>query len=174
MADFPKALFFILGNEGGFTVDHAGPTKFGITLPSLIHAGTNYDLDKDGEITKNDVASLTIRTAAQFYFDQFWKQSPFEEIPNQKLAEKILDIQVNTGAAQGTKLLQKAIVSLHRPVKIDGIFGPKTLKALLSLMADILRDMLKCVIIDFYNELNAKDPKKYGKYLDGWLARADR
>lgn len=79
MAEFKKSIVLTLRYEG-FDVytdiknDKGGPTRFGISLNFA--KGTNdldlFDLDNDGEITKEDIRLMDSERALEVYKEYFW------------------------------------------------------------------------------------------------------
>ena len=165
MPDFQNALDFLLKHEGEtFFEDKATGEKsmFGITDKFLSYI--NYP--------KSDPRDLVRSDAYNIYWSHFWKKYNLDEISSQAVANKILDMMVNTGSREATKLVQLALNSLGLNVPVDGIFGKWTLHGLnnVSLTEDRILEELRLKLIDFYKGIAVGERSKY---LKGWLARAN-
>jgi len=53
----------------------------------------------------------------------------FDGIADQRVASKVFDICVNLGLSSGVKLLQRTVNLSGAHLRVDGIFGPRTLEA---------------------------------------------
>ena len=99
-----------------------------------------------------------------FYYRNYYK--PFEEVKDDNIKALLFETAVNLGVRQTVKLAQKVL-----NVKVDGVLGPKTLKALNSAdPKDFIRDFTLARIA-FYTALANKNPKRYALYLRGWINR---
>jgi len=180
MADLREdAITRLLQIEGGFVVDHAGPTRFGITLKTLLDdpalvARLELDLDKDGDMDVADMQLWTEEDARRFYRD-LWDQTGMVEFEaKSQVAMKLFDMIVHMGKYQAVKILQRALRAVipASTAKDDGIIGPKT-RALFGIGNDwVLVAACRSEVAGFYRMLAAINPEKYGKYLEGWLNRA--
>ena len=104
MANYEPAFNRLLEHEGGYTVDHAGPTNYGITLRVL-----DVDIDGDGDIDESDISALTPADAKEFYHRHWWANYRYYVIQNQEIATKVLDLSVNMGPKQAHRLVQRAL-----------------------------------------------------------------
>lgn len=165
MSKFAPAVAITLKNEGGFM--HNPKTgevvNHGITLKTLRGLGvlktTGPTIVADIEFVK----SLTADEAADIYEQEYWDKFHLDRLDSQELANKVFDIQVNTG--RGVRLLQKAL-----KITADGIVGEHTIAAAnaadpVALLAD-----LRIETENYYRAIAAADPNK-APYLPGWLAR---
>lgn len=174
--NFEKALAFVLKDEGKFSdipEDRGGPTNLGITLKTLIefHKHFEYgDLNNDGSIDINDIKLLdTSEEAAPIYKRYFWDVIRGDDLPS-KVDYVTFDSAVNHGPKNAGVFLQKAINMLGSNLYIDGIIGPKTIKAVCarnpeSVFIEIIRrrDI-------FYRKIVSSDTSQE-KFLKGWLNR---
>lgn len=120
MRRFSDALRLVLGHEGGFVnhpQDPGGLTNRGITRRVL----SKY-LGK--RATKSQMKKLGFGTISDIYLQMYWTPAKCDELPT-GIDVMMFDTAVNHGVARAAKLLQKAV-----QVKVDGIIGPKTLKAI--------------------------------------------
>lgn len=122
MADFQKALAFVLPHEGGYEPpapdDPGGETKFGISKKFASQQPGYADLD---------IKNLTVEQAAEIYAKFFWH---FGEVADQDLANKMLDVCVNLGPHGGVRLIEQALVIFFpgQGIAIDGVWGPHDLE----------------------------------------------
>ena len=113
--DWYRAIEFVLKEEGGYTLDpndHGGETNFGISK-------TAYP--------NEDIKNMTRERAMEIYKRDYWNVCRCDEIPS-PLAIAVFDSAVNTGTHGTILMLQRALMV----EAIDGIFGPKTMEALLK------------------------------------------
>lgn len=122
MADmnFPQALDYTLGWEGGYTnhpSDPGGPTNWGIT----IHDVRRY---LNPNATAADVKKLTKAQASKIYKEKYWDLQHCDQMPS-GLDFAMFDYGVNSGIGRSQKALQRIL-----KVTPDGIIGAKTLAAM--------------------------------------------
>lgn len=174
---FNKAVKMVLRHEGRLSNDRDDKgeiTNYGVSLRFLRQAV--LDMNNDGEINELDVVNLTVEQAKQIYFEHWWQRYKYHQIKDDRLATRLLDLSINMGAYQAHKLLQRAINEFRNinSLKIDGIFGTKTLKAVNDLStkgyAKHLYEALKDEAANFYVTIVSKD-RTLRKYLHGWLNR---
>jgi len=180
MADFAKALSFVLGNEGGFANDpddEGGATNYGISLRFLRGLPEDklraYGIHVPPDVMA--VESMTLEQATAIYKGEFWDVAPFADITQQSVANYVFDMCVNHGPGIGIKMLQRALsatIGARDYVLDDGILGPKTLASLtrstLYLPAALIAQRAQ-----YYRELVALRPAR-AKFLNTWLTRAFR
>lgn len=123
--NFNTAFELLLGHEGGFS-DHAadpgGKTNFGITEAVAREAGY-----------PGDMRELPLQLAKDIYLARYWRPVRADDLPP-GIRYAVFDAAVNSGAAQATKWLQRAL-----GVEVDGVIGPKTLAAAYAQDARALR-----------------------------------
>lgn len=163
MADFKKAIEFVLKHEdpqlrGEITHDSGGTTKFGISQkahPSL------------------DIESLSLARAEEVYREEYWSKIRGDDIRDDYVAAKVLDMAVNMGPHQAIVLCQRALntLALHPALADDGELGPLTLAGLNAANSQLLSLLLRSFCEEFYRHLALVEPE-YQKYLHGWLVRA--
>lgn len=167
---FKRAVSKVFDHEGFYTEDHAGPTKYGITIPVLSEEPWG-DLDRDGDIDGDDIRELSRDQAEKIYFNQWWERYGYGNIKSQLLVTKVLDLSVNMGPRQCHKLLQRACWSNGRFISVDGILGPVTMKTINRVFPIPLVTALRSEAAGFYRLLVEKHPD-FDKFLKGWLKRA--
>lgn len=162
----------LLKLEGGYTVDHTGPTNYGITLPTLRSVGLALgDMDKDGDIDETDVRLLTPVHSKEIYRVLFWNKYDYNRINDINLASKVFEMSVNCGPAAAHKALQRACRACGVNLLEDGIIGFKTVIAVNSLEPKMLLAATRSEIAGFYRLILAKRPE-FAEYRVGWLTRA--
>lgn len=178
---FDDAVRYVLLNEGGYVFsenDPGGATNFGISIRFLkslsLDKLRSYGLLVGDIITDDDIKHLTVDQAKAIYKSEFWDQAPFEQLPNQKIANYIFDMAVNHGIAVAIKMTQRslwAVTSIMSPPD-DGIMGNKTLEVV-GRAAYIILPILKATRAEYYRSLVSASPG-LRSMLDGLLERAYR
>ena len=130
---FDDALEVVLRWEGGYS-DHpndpGGATNFGITIATLRRWRAPQ------LVAEEDVRSLTRAEAAEIYRANYWDLCRCEELPD-AVAIAVFDSAVNHGPTRARRLLQTAA-----GVEADGIFGPVTMRAVVTAEPAALLDEL--------------------------------
>lgn len=169
MAQFVPALNFLLDRED--------PTRsYQVTRDNkgLVCAGVNSEAwPEDFEKIADAPLSARPELVANFYLARYWSALRLTAVTAQDVATRILSAAVNVGAIQAVKLLQRAINTLQTVhVAEDGVIGPKTIEAANSNPPAALLSAFRDEWVTYYEMLAAKNPDAYGRYLDGWKARA--
>lgn len=164
---FEKEVADVLRREGGGTLtnDPLDPGK-----------ETKYGISKKAFPTI-DIANLTENKAREIYYFNYWKPVRGDELPP-PLARMLFDQAVNQGVYAAIISLQRAAAGLTtvRPtLKVDGIFGAQTLRAVTALMtradpssAVDLLTALACDRADQYLSINSAAEERFER---GWLRR---
>lgn len=154
---FSACLAFVLTREGGFSddpVDRGGATSQGITQRV-------YDKYRDrAEVPRRSVRDIETNEVRAIYFEEYWSPIHADKL-SAPLDLVMFDSAVNHGVGGATKLLQRAL-----GVKVDGAFGPITLKAAINHVADKVADMRRAL----YADIIANDPSQR-KFERGWNNR---
>jgi lysozyme family protein len=170
MAEFEPALKVVLDHEGGAAytahpADHGGPTKWGVTLATLA--------DWRGATVKpGDVEGLSFEEAAKIYRARYWDAIHGDDIEDQQVATKCLDIVVNMGVRNGSHVIQLAVTWAGKFIIVDSIVGANTLKAMNSTGPLVLLGELRQAMRLRYMGIAALHPEQ-NVFLKGWLNRAD-
>jgi len=162
----------IVANEGGFqndpddTGNYAGSalvgTNWGITPQALAsYRGVSVE-----DISVDDIKNLTEKDAMEIYAQDYYYRPGYDKIENDYLQENVVDMAVNAGAPQATKLLQRIVGADD-----DGILGPQTLQAIND--SKINTNDYSTARKRFYYDITLNDPGKL-KYLVGWINRANK
>jgi lysozyme family protein len=122
---FDTAFSLLLGHEGDFS-DHpddpGGKTRFGVTEAVAREVGY-----------RGDMRDLPVDLAKRIYLEKYWKPVRADDLPP-AVRYAVFDAAVNSGPAQATRWLQRAL-----GVDPDGVIGPKTLTAAYAANPDALR-----------------------------------
>lgn len=113
--NFDTAFALLLGHEGDFS-DHAddpgGKTRYGVTEAVAREVGY-----------KGEMRELPLDLAKRIYLEKYWKPIRADDLPP-GIRYAVFDGAVNSGPAQATRWLQRAL-----GVEADGVIGPQTLAA---------------------------------------------
>ena len=157
---FEKAVEFTLRMEGELSKDKDDPgglTKYGISKKQYPYL---------------NIEELTLEEAIGIYYRDYWKKIKCDEIcrVNPKVAIIVFDTHVNTG--RGISILQFTLNQhplLETKLKIDNIFGPKTLNALSEICVHSSSFVIYNYLlnrISYYARLT-----KMKKFFYGWVRR---
>lgn len=156
MADFSKAIDFVLDNEGGYSnnpADPGGETNFGISKRAYPYL---------------DIKNLTREEAITIYQRDYWK---FYGLTSQRIATKIFDEYVNS-ELHAIRVAQLALGYLQAgPVIADGKYGPHTEGSLNAVDESKFMDEYKARLAKMYCDDGIANPGEMGDLL-GWLRRA--
>ena len=162
----------IIRNEGAkFTndpQDRGGPTKFGITQKTL-------SVYLHHSATVEDVQNLTEAQARIIYKSMYYYGPNMNSLP-EALQPVVTDFGVNAGPGAAIEALQTVLDMAGLEIKIDGMLGPATAnvaKEAYEKMGALLVNAYVDYRVWFYTRLAANRPES-GKFLKGWLLRANR
>jgi lysozyme family protein len=187
MAEFEKAIAFVLPNEGGFVDnpnDSGGATNFGLSLRFLrtlpVESLRKYGVFVTPEdLSVENVKELTLDQARNIYKSEFWDHHLYEKIVDQHVANYVFDMVIHHGEHQAIKILQRALWAVYQHIHVvvdDGILGSKTL----DLIDDPACFAMNALIVAMMAEragfvrLLANERSKDKEFLDGWLNRCYR
>ncbi|HEX4716152.1 MAG TPA: glycosyl hydrolase 108 family protein [Ktedonobacteraceae bacterium] len=168
MATFDEALTFVLRNEdphlsGIVTEDSGGRTRFGIAERFHPELGDDFYAAP---------LQIALQKARDIYRSDYWAAIRGDEIDDQSVATKLLDMAVNMGVRQAVVLCQRAVNASDRMHLVeDGVVGQRTLNAISQCEPEELLQHLREACAAFYQHLAAVRPEAQ-MYLHGWLARA--
>lgn len=111
-ADFPASFAMLIQNEGGFTVDNGGATRWGVTEAVARKHGYTGDMH-----------DLPLTMAQEIAKAEYWDAVRGDEL-DPRLGFQMLDAAYNSGPDQAIRWLQRVIGA-----KADGDFGPVTMAA---------------------------------------------
>ena len=120
MTPFARAVSRVFSNEGGYANnprDPGGETMWGITLRvARAHGYTG------------EMRFLPKETALSIYEREYWLPIRGDELPF-PVAYQLFDFSANSGPIQAIRSLQTTL-----GVKVDGVFGPRTLTGVESVL----------------------------------------
>lgn len=175
MANFEQALEVVIGpqdrpklsHEGGLCDDPNDPggiTDRGISLRFL--KSHNIDIDGDGDVDADDIRGLSYEDVCGLYRRFFWNLVHGDDLQNQAMATKLFDMAVNMGPGRAIRIAQESA-----GLQADGVFGPKTFRALdVEEPATLLTSICSSQAA-FYRGIAAAKPSS-ASFLKGWLVRA--
>lgn len=184
MADFERAFEKTMGHEGGYSNDPddaGGETYRGISR--VYHPSWDgWDFIDYSNQGGNKIDDAFMKPfVLQFYKQHYWDVNRCGEMP-QQVAEEMFDTGVNMGVVKAGEFLQKALNCLNRngmlfaDLVVDGNVGPKTLRAMSTLLTTAPMDVLILLKIMnvlqgmHYIEYMVKSPTQE-KYARGWFSR---
>ena len=112
--NFEPIMQFILKEEGGYVVDHAGATKMGLTI-GLMKA-LKIDLNHDGVVDEKDVKLVDGDLVRKVFREQFWNSIGADVLPS-GLDLLAADFGYNAGPQRAKSLLiytDLAVYTLRR------------------------------------------------------------
>jgi len=167
MSKFLEAVTMVLRHEGGLERNEDGSDAGGISNHGI---SLRFYKTIKPDATAWDIESLSITEAEDIYQRKFWIPMRLDEIENQKLTNRVLDLAVNTGMREAALMLQRALNSIHPKIcVIDGVIGIRTIAAANGQNPDALYNRLILEATKYYNEIS-----RLGKnhvFLDPWLIR---
>jgi lysozyme family protein len=167
--------------EGGYTVDHAGPTNYGITKP--FYQEYLKDNGKSSLFSKS-VRSLTEKDAIGIYHDQIWKRGGVEDVATasdragiarsaltHKNSTALLGValgngSVNYGEGRAERFLKEAFDGAGIPA------GELADRAVIAARQGKVDKVLARYLESeeaHYKRLGKE--AKYDQYLEGWMNR---
>lgn len=162
---FDKDLARTLKYEGGVTRDTGGLTNYGVRQ-DIYNSYT-----KNNKLPSKDVRELKYGDVRDFYESEYYKKPQIDKLP-ESVQGVAFDSAVNLGQGTTVRHLQEIVGA-----KPDGIIGKKTLNSINNFVKNNGEEKLKIELLNkriaYYDSLVAKNPEKYGKYLDGWLNRVN-
>lgn len=157
---FESAFAKIIGNEGRFkrqASDHMDWDSGIVNKGKLV--GTKFGLSA-GTYPDEDIPNMTLERAKFLYRRDWWNPIHGDDL-EPHVAFQLFDADVNHGAGNGTRMLQRAV-----GVNDDGKFGPLTLAALKKMDPEEFIMRLIAERINFFTKCSTWE--KDGK---GWMNR---
>ena len=164
MARFSLYIPKLTAFEGGYVDDPddlGGATNMGITYRTYCA----YMVKKGLRPTPEKFRAMTIEQRDAIIESEYWDKCKGDEILNQSVAEALIDWFINSGY-NATIALQKIL----KMEKIDGIVGPKTLRAINTSNPKELFNALITARLEFVEGIVKRDPTQQ-KFLKGWKNR---
>lgn len=170
-----KIINGIIDLEAGYVdnpADSGGPTKFGIT--EAVARADGY---------KGDMRDLPRERAFIILSRKYWDANRLSDIEalSPAVADEVADTGVNMGVHVAAEFLQRSLNALNRrqafypDLKVDGVIGPRSLKALHSYLwyrdgdgEKVLLKMLNCLQGAAYVGI-AERREKDEDFIFGWF-----
>jgi len=171
----------IVAREGGFVDDPddpGGATKFGITLATLRRLG--LDLTGDRRIDRADVRAMSRARARDIFIRDYYLRPQIDKLP-EAIQASVFDMTVNSGA-NGVKILQRLFNDMGHRVSVDGVIGPRTIRAAVLAYDEApahLADAYGIARRNYYYALGDRRRRlrKFARQKDGgkggWIKRAE-
>lgn len=182
MADFNAAFSYLMDDEdrnrSGAVVDDPSlehpdaKARFGINSGAFPEALTEgfYSMPHD----------QALEWAATFYKYRFFAAIGGYQIACQDIANKFLDLAVNEGVEQATKIVQRAcnytlkpVAIGYLPLTVDGVPGPRTSEAINACAPEQLLPTIRSYAADFYRSVGSR-LKWSPRLLAAMLYRANK
>ena len=144
----------VIKREGGLvndSSDKGGLTKYGISQRAF---------------PKEDISSINEAKAKKLYLTHYWRPCKVERLP-EAIREAYFDMVVNMGQGRAVKLLQQACNQKGSDLIVDGLIGPKTIKASKRLE----KDRLTAFRVLHYAKIVLNDSSQM-KFYYGWYRRS--
>lgn len=161
----------IIDREGGYVdhnTDRGGPTKYGITAPTL----TKWI---GRQATVDDVKAIKRKMAFDIYYKLYYEAPNLDALP-EAIQPIMTDMSVNHGQKNAIQMLQDVLIACDlNPGPIDGVCGPKTTTASRQCWNSIGNYLIVMLISRrkaFYHQIVQNDPEQI-VFLNGWMKRAD-
>lgn len=175
--NFSLAFDHLVEVEGGFSniaQDHGGATKLGISLRFLeLLPLDEADLNGDGHVSIDDIHALTEHDARDFYRRHFWQHYRLDRLLVHRPAVKLFGMLVNMRGRVAGRAAQRALHACGHFVAVDGLIGPKTLRAINSAEPRVYLAALRAEQAGVYRRIVERDPEQ-AVFIGGWLHRAYR
>jgi lysozyme family protein len=157
----------LLFREGGYVNhpnDKGGPTNYGITQATL-------ERHRGHMVTVAAVQDLSEAEAREIYLARYYERPRINQLPELWQAV-VFDWGVNSGPATAVRHLQQLLAEMGlEPGPIDGIIGPRTIRAAQETIIGPMREYLQRRR-EFVETLVWREPPQ-AVFLDGWRARID-
>jgi lysozyme family protein len=155
---FEDAVEVILDIEGGLANrpkrdDPGGLTNWGISLAAF------------PELGEEGIRNLTREGAKALYLEHYWRPSKAELVP-WYLRLLLFDFSIHAGPRVAAKRLQVCLNRHGWKLKVDGIIGPRTLKA-------VKRTAMTTLVVVFQRErqIFVRSLRNYEANANGWENR---
>lgn len=169
---FDEINAMVLKHEGGFVNhknDKGGATNKGITF------NTFQTVAKDTlgiAPTLENLKSLTKKQATIIYRKHFWDKMRMDEINHPSIRYAIYDFFVNAGYNSVFTLQEVINTTFKKGLKVDGILGSGTIKAINEISPMELFIALQKGRKAYYESEIKEDPSQK-VFIEGWFNRVD-
>ena len=155
-----------------------GATKFGISLRFLKNLPLEAsDIDRDGHVTREDIALLTEDNAKAFYRKEFWLHYQLGHIEQEAVAIKLFNIFINMRGRVAGRVAQRAALCCGvRDLEEDGSLGPISYSVINAITCSKELTAMYLAAIRAQQEsvyrLIVANNDAMEKFLSGWVRRA--
>lgn len=161
--NFEMAVNDILLHEGGYInhpTDPGGETKYGISKRSYPNL---------------DIKNLTEEQAVAIYYKDYWLVNHLEEIHNQDVATKFLNLFVNVGKKSAERVICRALRACgfkydEQNINLNDLINATNIMSEKSRILELL-SALRSETAGYYRILSVEKPALKA-FLKGWLNRA--
>lgn len=151
------------GENSNHPKDSGGATRFGISQKFL------QSISKS-EVSPTYIYSLTLDDAREIYRTYFWEKTGVWRVKHWLVREALFDQCVNRGQRAAIESLQNTVNRMGCSLKVDGILGKETAKAVGALPeAGLLKSFVKDCQLS-YVRICQKDETQI-VFLSGWINR---
>tara|TARA_B100000424_G_scaffold269161_1_gene265502 strand:- start:3294 stop:3776 length:483 start_codon:yes stop_codon:yes gene_type:complete len=157
MSTFEQCIDHVLKHEGGYVDD-----------PKDLGGETNFGISKRA-YPDLDIKSLTKEDAKAIYKKDYWDRYKIEKMP-EDLRYIYFDMVLNMGYRNAAKVMQRAANaknSARERIKVDGMVGPATRKA----VSKVELDRVRSERVLHYARLVIKKPEQH-RFWFGWYRRS--
>ncbi len=178
MAEFKPCFEKVIIIEGGYKLTNDPADRGGMTYAGISRV-KNPGWPGWAKIDRGEFDEELKIMVLDFYKKEFWDKIQGDIIGSQTVAYNLYEFGVNSGIQTSIKLCQRIIGAT-----VDGVFGPKTLKALNLFIKSEVNEkefVLAFIVMKVmrYNHITVNDPRRAHdllvsnqKFLCGWLNRA--
>lgn len=167
---FRKCLDQVMKNEGWLVTTNDKVDRGGLTFCGITQA-TYDEWCRENGLECGPVYDMTGDVLEEIYLG-YWHECKCQlMVP--EVAYQVFDCSVNCGSNRACRILQKSLVVLGYTLTVDGVIGAFTLKVIGGVPASLLVDHIIIQRKKFYENI-VKNDKSQHKFLDGWIARANR
>jgi len=173
MANFDIAVSITLdpAHEGGFQKNPSDSGNWtGGQVGAGVLKGTNFGISA-AQFPNEDIENLTVALAKQIYFTapQHYWGALYDQIREQDVANKLFDLGVLFGVGTAIEKLQE-VLRAQFGLRVDGEFGPNTLKAVNGAEPTSLLVAYKTAFVARAIQTGAEDPTKR-TFVGDWIRR---
>lgn len=133
MASLDLALKYVLSWEDPRMTGKVGMDNNGALVRYGINKKFHEDLDPKFWSYAQMGRAEALALATKIYEEEYWAPVMGEQIEDQEVANKLLDMAVNQGVKTAIRQIQRVAKTWGKGIVVDGQFGPKTLAAVNAL-----------------------------------------
>lgn len=166
---FEKAYNKLKEPEGGYTDGKNQvkdePTNMGIKQSTM----DNYAAQHPESNMPSDVKDLTRAQAREIYKNEYWDNTKIPQIENDRIRNAVFDMNV-MGAVGAGKSVQNALNAyFDAELKVDGLIGKNTLKALNAIPENQIDDFMR--VLKEERIKNLRGMRNWPTSKNGWTRR---